>query len=485
MKFKPTLFFVHRWLGIAMCLLFALWFASGIIMMYVEYPELTEEERLANLTELTLSQVRVSPGEALRNIEINYPPTEINLSNVLGRPAYQFGFSARSPAVVFADDGTSLNHLSEAQVLEAARHSGFHDSEYEIAYDQIIDVDQWTLTSSLDSLRPLHRVDLNDDAGTVLYISDVTGKIVRDTNRNEMIWNWLGSTIHWIYPAILRQNSNLWAQVIIHVSLIGIASVITGGIIGFMRIRVRNLYQGKSQSPYTGIMKLHHVLGLLTFVFVSTFIFSGLMSMGPWGIFASSNSYAAQVAGYTDYNSVRPIDLPMVTEFPESLVANEISWHSIAGEIYLVSARSAYDKSAHFDLTSTTDQSLKLLANITAALPDLIPESKILSLDLISEYDDYYYSRHNRFRPLPVYRVKFDDEESTWFHIDLNTGEVVNRLTQATRLERWIYNGLHSLDFQFLWKRRPLWDAVVIVLSVLGLVFSFTSVVIGWRRFIQ
>lgn len=454
-------------------------------MMYVEYPELTEEERLANLTALNFSQVRISPDGALRNTGTNLAPTEVSLANVLGRPAYQFGFAARSPVVVFADDGTALKGLSELQVLEAARHSGFHDSEDEITYDQLVDVDQWTLTSSLNPLRPLHKVRLDDDAGTVLYISDINGRIVRDTNRNEIFWNWLGSTVHWIYPSVLRQNVDLWIQVIIYVSLVGIASVVTGSIIGFMRIRIRKLYLSKSHSPYNGIMKLHHVLGLLTLGFVLTFIFSGLMSMGPWGIFTSSNSFAEHVAGYTGHNSVRRTDLPTVTEFPDSLVAKEINWHSIAGEIYLVSARSAFDKSVHFDLTSTQDQSLNLLVKIAAALPGLVTESRLLSLELISEYDNYYYSRHNRFRPLPVYRAKFDDEESTWFHIDLNTGEVVNRLTQATRLERWIYNGLHSLDFMVLWQRRPLWDAVVIFLSILGLVFSLTSVVIGWRRLVK
>src|SRR5271170_1709215 len=30
--------FVHRWLGLAFCLLFALWFVSGIVMMYSDYP---------------------------------------------------------------------------------------------------------------------------------------------------------------------------------------------------------------------------------------------------------------------------------------------------------------------------------------------------------------------------------------------------------------------------------------------------------------
>ena len=46
MKLKPVLFSVHRWLGIGMCLLLTLWFASGIVMMYVEYPQLTDAERL-------------------------------------------------------------------------------------------------------------------------------------------------------------------------------------------------------------------------------------------------------------------------------------------------------------------------------------------------------------------------------------------------------------------------------------------------------
>ena len=63
MKLKPVLFFVHRWLGIGMCLLFALWFASGIVMMYVEYPELTEEERLANLLPIEFDAIRIVPSQ--------------------------------------------------------------------------------------------------------------------------------------------------------------------------------------------------------------------------------------------------------------------------------------------------------------------------------------------------------------------------------------------------------------------------------------
>src|SRR6201989_1532447 len=40
---------VHRWLGILFCLLFAMWFASGVVMHFVPFPSLTEAERFAGL----------------------------------------------------------------------------------------------------------------------------------------------------------------------------------------------------------------------------------------------------------------------------------------------------------------------------------------------------------------------------------------------------------------------------------------------------
>ena len=39
----------HRYLGVAVGLLMLVWFASGIVMMYVPYPELTDRDRLASL----------------------------------------------------------------------------------------------------------------------------------------------------------------------------------------------------------------------------------------------------------------------------------------------------------------------------------------------------------------------------------------------------------------------------------------------------
>ncbi|WPE27045.1 hypothetical protein PshuTeo1_27660 [Pseudomonas hunanensis] len=52
MSVKRQLYLWHRWLGIVACLFMALWFVSGVVMLYVGYPKLTPAERLAHLPAL-------------------------------------------------------------------------------------------------------------------------------------------------------------------------------------------------------------------------------------------------------------------------------------------------------------------------------------------------------------------------------------------------------------------------------------------------
>ncbi|MEQ8953675.1 MAG: PepSY domain-containing protein, partial [Gammaproteobacteria bacterium] len=303
------------------------------------------------------------------------------------------------------------------------------------------------------------------------------------SNGRERFWNWLGSTVHWIYPVQLRQHRQLWIDVIVYLSLIGLVSIVTGTIIGIMRLRFRNPYRGKDISPYKGMMKWHHVLGLFTVLFVFTFTFSGLMSMGPWGIFDSATSAQPQIMRYTGQDYLRLTSLPSVDQIPGATNGNvikEVSWHYVNSEPYLLVTRVGGEQSVQF-ADSKGNDAMHLLGHIMESIPRLLPEARLLEIDMLREYDDYYYARHNTYRPLPVYRARFDDPESTWYHIDIDTGEPVSRVTDASRLERWLFNGLHSLDFQWLWRQRPLWDITVIVLSLLGLGFSATGVVVGWR----
>ena len=59
-----ALILLHRWLGVAFCLLFAMWLASGIVMHFVSFPALTEAERFAGLAPIDLGGVKTGPAEA-------------------------------------------------------------------------------------------------------------------------------------------------------------------------------------------------------------------------------------------------------------------------------------------------------------------------------------------------------------------------------------------------------------------------------------
>ena len=58
------------------------------------------------------------------------------------------------------------------------------------------------------------------------------------------------------------------------------------------------------------------------------------------------------------------------------------------------------------------------------------------------------------------------------------------RSEKITRLRRWLYQGLHGLDFPAIYFRRPLWDVIVIGLSLGGLVLSITTFTPAWRRIV-
>ena len=480
MKFKRILYLTHRWFGILMCLIFLLWFASGIVMMYVEYPELTEQERIQALSPLNLDAIHIEPNSLGKRVATDKQIAEISISNHLGRPVYRMQFDDGTDSVLYADTGDGVRQTTKTTAEQAARiFARTSELGEDARYVKALEMDQWTVYGGFANHRPLHQVALDNPRGTVLYISNSTGQVVRDTHAWERGWNWVGSTIHWIYPMQLRKYPSTWANVVIVVSILGIVAVVTGTVVGFLRLRTVKRYKNGSVTPYQGMQKWHHLMGLALTLFVTTFVVSGLFSMNPFGIFDDKSSPQPQISRY-EGGALRIGGLQNALDSLRSMPADtaelkELSWHQINDRGVLVARTNAGRRAINIS-------SDELEAQIRQTVPLLLPEHSVSRLDKLEEFDNHYYSTHNRNRPLPAYRVRFNDEEKTWYYIDAETGEILFRSTAINRVQRWLYNGLHSLDFQLLFANRPLWDIVVIVLSLAGVVLSYTSVVIAWRR---
>jgi hypothetical protein len=96
---------------------------------------------------------------------------------------------------------------------------------------------------------------------------------------------------------------------------------------------------------------------------------------------------------------------------------------------------------------------------------------------VLADNDDY--AAQSIVPGAPVYRSRCGD---LWFDIDGADGRVLQRLDASRRAYRWFYGALHTLDFPVLMVHPRLRDVLIVGLCALGLVFSVTGIVVGWRR---
>src|SRR3954464_7865188 len=87
---KRALIVVHRWLGVALSVLFLLWFPSGIVMMYWQFPDVSTRDRIEHAPPLDPATIKLTPGEAFARLDADPPPTGVRLDTFDGRPVYEF-----------------------------------------------------------------------------------------------------------------------------------------------------------------------------------------------------------------------------------------------------------------------------------------------------------------------------------------------------------------------------------------------------------
>ncbi|MES2609474.1 MAG: PepSY-associated TM helix domain-containing protein [Pseudomonadota bacterium] len=492
---KRWLYLTHRWAGVVLCAFFAMWFFSGVVMMYVGYPKLTATERLEHLPPLRTATVGLEPAQALHAAGIEGPLSDLRLAVASGGRAVYLaipqhsgtGAAPKRMAATVIDAGTGQVLRGVDAVLATASAQAFSGEAGTARYLDRIDEDAFTHSRALDAHRPLHRLALGDAAGTVVYVSGTTGEVVRDATRSERGWNYLGAWIHWLYPFRGTVLDAWWADIVNWLSIAGIVLTITGTVVGVMRWRFTRRYKSGSRSPYRGfMMRWHHVFGLLFAAVTLTWIFSGLMSMNPWKVFDGGAP-----ALRTEAMHGGPLALPTQPASVQALLAaaspntRELRWVRTAGQT-LVLAASPTGAPALLDAATAQPHALDPEA-LQAAAARLLPDP-VARTETLRDYDMHYYSRAahtmtgGNDRPLPVLRVVFSDAHATWVHIDPRTGAVLDKSDTHRRASRWLFALLHSWDWGPLLARRPLWDALLIVLSLGGTVMSLTGVVIGWRR---
>ncbi len=452
-----TLTVLHRWFGVAFCLLFAMWFASGAVMHWVPFPELTEEERVAGLSDIAANAVNLTPAKALAGFKQD-EITRLRLVAASVRAVYIATSADNRLHAIDAANGSTLMvdetlALASARAHAAAR--GFVNAAP--APVDIADYDQWTVSNGLDAHRPLFRIALNDAAGTELYVSSLTAEVVRDTTRVERIFNYAGSVVHWIYPTALRKNWAAWDAAVWWLSLVATLGAMGGALLGILRLR-------NFSSPFNGWHYWHHVLGLACATFVLTWITSGWLSMDHGRLFSDgrlNEAERAQLAG-------PPLNAADLAAIPRSAPAlKEVEWFRFAGRAFVRS------------MDSTGRRNFGFADSAHLAHADIARAAMRLGAACTIGSDNDAYAARSRVAGAIVYRIVCGN---AWWQIDGADGRIIEKLDASRRSYRWVFRALHTLDFPLLTENPAARSVIIMLLCAGGFIFSVTGAVIGWRR---
>jgi hypothetical protein len=299
---------------------------------------------------------------------------------------------------------------------------------------------------------PLFRARLA--GGDEVYLAARSGELVQQSTRSERTWAWFGAIPHWVYFTWLREQRALWRYTVLTLSTLGMLVTLSGSIAG---ISVQRRLRRTMRDP---ALRWHQRLGLAFGLLAFSWLFSGALSLTPfqWSASAPPAIFAAG-----------PVSAPAVDAARQAcareLELRELELAPLAGHSYAVCL--GRDRTRIVDLADG-------IVREALTLPGAQRET---------EPDAYFHPTHHQ-RDFPARYLRLDQADAS-IYIDPAQARVLTYYTDRLRLERWLFNGLHSLDLPGLYERSRLWLAVIWLAMAVGFTLSVLGGYMAVRRSVR
>ena len=467
---------LHRRLGLIVGPAVLLWFLSGVVLLWVPYPSLTEGEWFAAARAMSMRECCLSLVSLLQKLERPEGVETVRLRMVGDRPVAVAQSLNGSLVALAADRGDALAPFTEEGIERIVQPFA---AGRMIEAVELIDHDVWTVHQRFDPYRPLWKVQLSGERRSVLYVSSVTGDVVQDTTADERRWNLVGAVIHWWYLPWLRRHWGWWDQVVWWVSAIGTVTVVAGGLI-LGREWVKHGWSGL----FTGRWKVHRVLGVIAGISACCWMASGWLSMDHGRWFSDGKINVEDRERFMGGRLI-PSDVESMADFSATLAdetVKEIRLIKMNGIVHLV-ARTSPSQQAIWEMTGPDESPREAFQDevVKAAARPLLGDGVLritkpgeIDLDSCSKTDDETAS--------PFLQVETSGPKSKGVLINGGTGAVVERQDSSRRLYHRLFDGLHRWDVAWLSQHCDVRRMLMSLWCLLGAGLAGSGIWGGLRR---
>lgn len=469
---KKILYSTHRVLGTVLSILFLMWFLSGFVMIYHTFPKVAHQDKYLHMD--ALSGNIQSPDSVLQQLFNNDTIFKLSLKSYQNKPHFEV-LNTQGSFRISATDSIAIQNNNTPQFSDIKNYAQRWVDADIIQVDTLNQLEQWIPFSYLKKDFPIYKFYFGDKNQHQLYVSGVSGEALQFTNNNNRFWAWLGAIPHWIYFTSLRQDSQLWMNVVITLSALGCIMCIAGIIMGIRSYIIHYRRKNKWKSPYKKLSyKWHHILGFVFGIFVFTFCFSGMMSLAdlPHWIVKVHNPSIQKSMMMPQPITIQNYKLDtrkIVEAYPQRV--KSIEWASFGNlPLYKVVVDNRL-----ITINASTDSVQTLQLNeedIRRRISETHNEP--IHISLLTEYDNYYVGLTDHL-PLPIYKIEVEDADKSTYYIAPNTGNI-RYFNTNDKVHRWLYQALHSYKTGFLSRHPVLWNILMWSTMLGGTLVSITGI---------
>lgn len=225
---KKLLYKFHRILGTLLSILFVLWFLSGFVMIYHNFPKISNSEKYKGLVAIDIHTLHHC--DSILSALNSNSNTEYCILKAKSDGNFLIETKDKDNTYLTDQNGTFGERYTYSEIYNYA--SNLNTSTIS-RIDTIHSLDRWLPYDKYIVDFPAYKFHYKDSLQSELYVSSLSGEGIQYTNSDNRFWAWIGAIPHWLYIANLRHNTDLWKGIVIWLSGIGSLLCITGLIIGF------------------------------------------------------------------------------------------------------------------------------------------------------------------------------------------------------------------------------------------------------------